>query len=147
MWQSDIQCRVRALDHLVLTVKNIPDAVRFYTQVLGMRGMQFTAEDGTRRWALNFGQSQINLQQAGREFMPKAAHPTLGSADICLLTDAGVEDWMTHLAIHEIDIEDGPVERQGAIGPMSSLYIRDPDSNLVEVSVPLMERGMPERPV
>lgn len=142
MLQTEIQCRVRALDHLVLTVRNIPETVRFYTQVLGMRGMQFTGEDGSRRWALNFGQSQINLQQAGREFAPKAARPTLGSADICLLTDAGIEDWMTHLAIHQVDIEAGPVERQGAIGLMSSLYVRDPDANLVEVAIPLIGQGM-----
>lgn len=136
MLNTEIQCRVRALDHLVLTVKNIPDTVRFYTQVLGMRGQQFTATDGTRRWALNFGQSKINLHQAGRSFDPKAAHPTTGSADLCFLTDAGLDDWMTHLAIHQIEIEDGPVTRSGATGPIASIYIRDPDLNLIEVSVP-----------
>lgn len=136
MLQSDIQCRVRALDHLVLTVKNVPQTVRFYTQVLGMRGQQFTTADGTRRWALNFGQSKINLHQSGREFDPKATHPTMGSADMCFLTDATVDDWMNHLAIHQIDIEEGPVARSGATGPIMSIYFRDPDLNLVEVSVP-----------
>ncbi|MEO9652227.1 MAG: VOC family protein [Roseobacter sp.] len=136
MLQSEIQCRVRALDHLVLTVKNIPETVRFYTQVLGMRGAQFSVKDGSRRWALHFGQSKINLHQAGRGFDPKAAHPTEGAADLCFLTDAGIDDWMTHLAVHDIDIEEGPVQRSGAKGPITSLYIRDPDKNLIEVSVP-----------
>lgn len=104
MRQPEIQCRVRALDHLVLTVDNIPQTVRFYTQVLGMRGAQFDAADGSRRWALNFGQTKTNLHQAGREFAPKAAYPTTVSADLCFLTDASIDEWLTHLAIHQIDI-------------------------------------------
>ncbi len=134
--QFEIQCRVRALDHLVLTVRNIPQTVRFYTQVLGMRGSQFKATDGTKRWALHFGQSKINLHTSGQEFDPKAQKPTPGSADLCFLTDAGMDDWLNHLAIHQVDIEDGPVPRSGASGPLLSLYIRDPDHNLVEISVP-----------
>lgn len=132
---SDIQCRVRALDHLVLTVTSIPDTVRFYTQVLGMRGEQFEAADGSRRWALIFGQSKINLHQKGREFSPRAAYPHPGTADLCFLTDAPLEDWMVHLTTHQVDIEDGPVPRSGAKGPIMSLYLRDPDKNLIEVSV------------
>lgn len=136
MQQPEIQCRVRALDHLVLTVGDITATVRFYTQVLGMRGMQFDASDGSRRWALKFGQSKINLHQKGREFEPKAAHPQSGSADLCFLTDAPMDDWLTHLAIHQVEIEDGPVKRSGATGPILSVYLRDPDQNLIEVSVP-----------
>ena len=136
MSQSPIQCRVRELDHLVLTVASIPESVRFYTQVLGMRGVQFTATDGSRRWALQFGQSKINLHQRGREFDPKAAHPQPGSADLCFLTDAPVRDWVEHLTTHQVEIEDGPVARSGARGPILSLYLRDPDGNLIEVSVP-----------
>lgn len=135
MSPSDIQCRVRVLDHLVLTVASIPETVRFYTQVLGMRGEQFEAADGTRRWTLLFGQSKINLHQKGREFDPKAAHPNPGTADLCFLTDAPLEDWMAHLVTHQVDIEDGPVPRSGAKGPIMSLYLRDPDRNLIEVSV------------
>ena len=134
MSQSQIQCRVRALDHLVLTVASIPETVRFYTQVLGMRGMQFDAADGSRRWALAFGQSKINLHQKGKEFEPKAAAPTAGSADLCFLSDASIDDWMIHLAIHQVDIEDGPVGRTGATGPIVSIYVRDPDQNLIELS-------------
>ena len=135
MSQSFIQCRVRAFDHLVLTVRNIPQTVRFYTQVLGMRGEQFEAADGSVRWALKFGQSKINLHQAGREFDPKAAHPYPGTADICFLTDASMDDWLNHLAVHQTDIEEGPVRRSGAMGPIDSVYVRDPDQNLIEVSV------------
>ena len=136
MPDSDIQCRVRMLDHLVLTVKSIPETVRFYTQVLGMRGEQFEVADGTRRWALLFGQSKINLHQKGREFDPKAAHAHPGTADLCFLTDAPLADWMAHLTTHQVQIEDGPVPRSGATGPINSLYLRDPDGNLIEVSVP-----------
>ena len=138
MAQSDIQCRVRELDHLVLTVSSIPETVRFYTQVLGMRGQQFEVADGSKRWALRFGQSKINLHQKGREFDPKAANPGTGTADLCFLTDAPIEDWVKHLTIHGIKIEDGPVARSGATGPMTSLYLRDPDRNLIEVSVPAL---------
>lgn len=136
MQQSEIQCRVRAFDHLVLTVRSIPDSVRFYTQVLGMRGVQFDAGDGSKRWSLVFGHSKINLHQAGREFEPKAASPTPGSADICLLTDAPLADWINHLTVHEVEIIEGPVKRTGARGPIMSLYLRDPDQNLIEVAVP-----------
>lgn len=135
MSQSEIQCRVRALDHLVLTVRDIPETVRFYTQVLGMRGEQFTVADGSRRWALKYGLHKINLHQAGREFDPKAANPTSGSADLCFLTDAPIDDWMHHLAIHQVDIIEGPVARTGAQGPITSVYVRDPDDNLIEISV------------
>ncbi|WP_300033483.1 VOC family protein [uncultured Roseobacter sp.] len=136
MSQSEIQCRVRTLDHLVLTVTSIPDAVRFYTQVLGMRGKQFEAADGSRRWALLFGQHKINLHQKGREFEPKAAHAHPGTADLCFLTDAPLDDWIAHLGVHQVSVMEGPVRRSGATGPISSLYIRDPDNNLIEISVP-----------
>lgn len=138
MQPSNIQCRVRAIDHIVLTVSNIPDAVRFYTQVLGMRGEQFAGADGARRWALNFGQSKINLHQKGQEFSPNAANAAPGTADLCFLTDAPITDWMDHLDVHQVEIEAGPVERTGAKGAITSLYFRDPDQNLIEVSVPVL---------
>lgn len=135
MQQSPIQCRVRAIDHLVLTVNSIPETVRFYTQVLGMRGEQFDGTDGVRRWALNFGQSKINLHQKGREFLPNAANAAPGTADLCFLTDAPIRDWIDHLNTHQVEIEEGPVPRTGAKGRITSIYFRDPDGNLVEVSV------------
>ncbi len=136
MSNPNLQCRVRVLDHLVLTVSSIPQSVRFYSQVLGMRGEQFTAADGKNRWALLFGQSKINLHQKGREFTPHAKTPLPGTADLCFLTDAPLSEWQAHLATHQIEIEQGPVPRTGTRGPIMSLYIRDPDGNLIEIGQP-----------
>jgi catechol 2,3-dioxygenase-like lactoylglutathione lyase family enzyme len=134
MLQSQNTCRVQALDHLVLTVKDIPRTVAFYTKVLGMTEQWFKAADGTERAALLFGASKINLHQAGREFDPKAETPTSGSADLCFLTETEVTDWARHLADQGIPVLEGPVSRSGATGPLLSLYIRDPDGNLIEIS-------------
>ena len=136
MSQSKTQYTVHRLDHLVLTVQDIARTVDFYKAVLGMRAEIFEAADGTRRHSLSFGQSKINLHQAGQEFLPKAHAPTAGSADLCFLTETSLQDWMNHLADHHIDIAEGPVTRTGAQGPIQSLYIRDPDLNLIEISVP-----------
>jgi catechol 2,3-dioxygenase-like lactoylglutathione lyase family enzyme len=134
MAATAIQCRVRALDHLVLTVASIPETVRFYTQVLGMRGKQFEAADGSRRWALHFGQSKINLHQKGQTITPRAAHPHPGTADLCFLSEASIEEWQEHLETHQVDVETGPVKRTGARGTILSLYVRDPDDNLIEIA-------------
>ena len=117
------------LDHLVLTVANIDATVAFYTSALGMELVTF---DG--RKALRFGEQKINLHQAGNEFEPKAAHPTPGSADLCFITKTSLEDVISHLISKGYAIELGPVERTGAVGRMRSIYLRDPDSNLIEIS-------------
>jgi catechol 2,3-dioxygenase-like lactoylglutathione lyase family enzyme len=117
------------LDHLVLTVANIDATVDFYTSALGMELVTF---DG--RTALRFGVQKINLHQAGNEFEPKAAHPTPGSADLCFITKTSLEDVISHLISKGYAIELGPVERTGAVGRMRSIYLRDPDSNLIEIS-------------
>ncbi|WP_299966154.1 VOC family protein [uncultured Roseobacter sp.] len=130
----DIQCRVRALDHLDLMVRNIPDAVRFYTQVLGMRGVQFTAPDGGRHWALHFGQSKINLHSATSPAGLATATLTPGTASLCFLSDAPLADWIVHLTTHQIDIEDGPVPASGAKGPLTTIFIRDPDGTLIQIA-------------
>jgi catechol 2,3-dioxygenase-like lactoylglutathione lyase family enzyme len=117
------------LDHLVLTVANIDATVAFYTSALGMELVIF---DG--RAALRFGQQKLNLHQAGNEFEPKAAHPTPGSADLCFITKTSLEDVISHLVSKGYAIELGPVERTGAVGRMRSIYLRDADSNLVEIS-------------
>ncbi|MQA85336.1 MAG: VOC family protein [Streptosporangiales bacterium] len=122
--------RVDRLDHLVLTVVDVDRAIDFYTRVLGLRAVTF---DGGRH-ALEFGRSKINLHQAGHEFEPKAAHPTPGSADLCFIAEDPLEDVLRHLASHGVAIEEGPVPRTGATGTMSSVYIRDPDNNLIEIS-------------
>ncbi|WP_425040399.1 VOC family protein [Primorskyibacter sp. S187A] len=128
--------RVLSLDHLVLTVADIPTTCAFYEDVLGMRASAFQPASGPSRWALHFGEQKINLHEAGREFEPKADRPTAGSADLCFLASSSVEDWQAHLKKHAVAIEEGPVCRTGATGPILSFYIRDPDQNLIEISFP-----------
>jgi catechol 2,3-dioxygenase-like lactoylglutathione lyase family enzyme len=119
------------LDHLVLTVADIEATLDFYTRVLGMRAETF----GEGRRALVFGRQKVNLHQAGREFSPRAAHATPGSADFCLITETPLAQVQEELAAHGVPIEVGPVPKQGALGPMQSVYVRDPDANLVEIAV------------
>jgi catechol 2,3-dioxygenase-like lactoylglutathione lyase family enzyme len=124
-----------ALDHLVLTVADIDGTCLFYQDILGMQSESFIVADGSRRWALKFGIQKINLHQVGAEFDPKSANPTAGSADLCFLTSTPLNDWMEHLSNHSVTIEDGPVTRTGATRPIVSIYIRDPDRNLIEISI------------
>jgi catechol 2,3-dioxygenase-like lactoylglutathione lyase family enzyme len=121
---------VNRLDHLVLTVASIDVTVDFYTQVLGMEAITF----GTGRTALRFGTSKINLHEAGSEFEPKALRPTPGSADICLIVDDDLATVIAGVTGAGITIEEGPVDRTGATGPIVSCYLRDPDQNLIELS-------------
>lgn len=118
------------LDHLVLTVADIEATCRFYGHALGMQVVTF----GAGRKALQFGRQKINLHQAGREFEPKAERPTPGSADLCFIAAVSLEVVIAHLAEAGVPIELGPVDRTGAIGPIRSVYIRDPDLNLIEIS-------------
>jgi catechol 2,3-dioxygenase-like lactoylglutathione lyase family enzyme len=122
--------RIKQLDHLVLTVKNIQETVRFYVSVLGMEREIF----GDGRVALKFGCQKINLHEAGKELDPKAHQPTPGSADLCLVTDIEIKVAMAHVTRHGVDIIAGPVPRQGANGAIVSFYIRDPDFNLIEIA-------------
>ncbi len=122
--------RVDRLDHLVLTVASIEATVEFYARVLGMGVVTF----GAGRIALTFGTSKINLHETGKEFEPRASHPTPGSADICLIVDDGIADVVAQLAVAGVPVEAGPVERTGATGPIVSCYLRDPDHNLIELS-------------
>jgi catechol 2,3-dioxygenase-like lactoylglutathione lyase family enzyme len=119
------------LDHLVLTVADVDATVDFYERVLGMTPVTF----GAGRRALAFGEQKINLHQAGAEFEPKALRPTPGSADLCLVTRADLDDVERRLREVGVEIEEGPVDRTGALGPIRSVYFRDPDLNLLEVSV------------
>lgn len=126
--------KLAALDHLVLTVADIDRTVAFYEQVLGMRVEVFRPSDGSLRTALVFGEQKINLHSAAKPFKPKAERPTAGSADLCFLSDEPLEDWVTHFEASGVRVLEGPVGRTGAAGPIISLYIRDPDGNLIEVS-------------
>ena len=118
------------IDHIVLTVSDIEGTVRFYTDVLGMRAVTF----GDGRRALAFGGQKINLHQSGGEFEPKAVRPTPGLADLCLITQTPPGEVLDHLSGCGVEAIEGPVERAGALGPMRSVYFRDPDGNLIEVS-------------
>uniref|UniRef100_UPI001250357E VOC family protein n=1 Tax=Acinetobacter bereziniae TaxID=106648 RepID=UPI001250357E len=89
---------------------------------------------GNNRKALKFGQQKINLHQAGKEFEPKAKHPTPGSADLCFITATPLNEAITHLAHQQVEIQEGPVRRTGDVGNIMSVYIRDPDENLIEIS-------------
>lgn len=129
--------KLKSLDHLVLTVASIDATSAFYEIVLGMKVDQFSAADGTTRTALSFGDQKINLHQAGSEFAPHAMHPTSGSSDLCFLTDTPIPEWIAHLATLDVPIEQGPIKRTGATGPILSIYIRDPDDNLIEVATKL----------
>lgn len=118
------------LDHLVLTVGSIEQTCGFYTRVLGMQARSF----GDGRRALHFGNTKINLHLQGHEFEPKAARPTAGSADLCLIAATPLADVVAHLRDCGVEIIEGPVPRTGALGAMQSVYFRDPDGNLIEVS-------------
>jgi catechol 2,3-dioxygenase-like lactoylglutathione lyase family enzyme len=122
--------RIDRLDHLVLTVADVGRTAEFYQRVLGMREVTFAGS----RHALRFGNSKINLHQAGHEFEPKAARPTPGSADICLISSDPLPAVCAQLAAQGVAVEEGPVARTGATGEISSVYIRDPDGNLIEIS-------------
>jgi catechol 2,3-dioxygenase-like lactoylglutathione lyase family enzyme len=121
---------IESLDHLVLTVASIDETCDFYRRALGMAVQRF----GAGRVALRFGRQKINLHQAGKELEPKALRPTPGSADLCFLTSTSLDEVVAHLAAERVAIEEGPVERTGAEGPIRSVYVRDPDGNLIEVS-------------
>ncbi len=118
------------IDHLVLTVKDIQATCDFYTRVLGMKVVTF----GKDRKALAFGKQKINLHEQGREFEPKATHPTPGAIDLCLITEQPLPEVIDHLRSCRVTILEGPMERTGATGPITSMYFRDPDGNLIEVS-------------
>ncbi|WP_151819466.1 VOC family protein [Acinetobacter seifertii] len=122
--------KISYLDHLVLTVASIENTCNFYQTVLGFEVITFKGD----RKALQFGNQKINLHQQGKEFEPKALQPTPGSADLCFISETPISEVVAHLNQLNIQIEEGPVERTGAMHPILSVYIRDPDQNLIEIS-------------
>jgi len=122
--------KIDQLDHLVLTVRSIEVAIDFYSRVLGMEVVAF----GEGRKALRFGSQKINLHEQGKEFEPKAHRPTPGSADLCFLTSVPLRQVQAHLAHQGVLITEGPIRRTGAVGSLLSVYVRDPDENLIEIS-------------
>lgn len=118
------------IDHIVFTVSNIEKTCWFYQEVLGVDVRTFKGD----RHALHFGNQKINLHQVGNEYTPKAKYPTAGAMDVCLIVDTPISDVMEDLRNKNIAIEEGPIERTGACGKIISIYIRDPDNNLIELS-------------
>ena len=125
---------ITGLDHLVLTVSDMVTSIAFYRDILGMEALEFEAADGSRRWALAFGAQKINLHPAQAPFTPHAAEPRAGSSDLCFLSPAPLDAWAAYFEACGQEVLDGPVQRSGALGPIVSLYIRDPDGNLLEIA-------------
>lgn len=121
---------IAGIDHFVLTVRSVDTTCDFYQRVLGMRRL----DEPNRPTALLFGSQKINLHEVGRAFEPKAKAPTPGSGDFCLVAAVPLAEVQASLQANGVAVEVGPVERIGARGPMVSVYFRDPDGNLVEVS-------------
>ena len=122
---------IASIDHLVLTTRDLERCVDFYTRVLGMSLERF----GQGRLALRFGDQKINLHEAGQEFEPKATSPTPGALDLCFLADRPLAEVIARLEGQGVKIVEGPVERTGACFGLLSVYVRDPDGNLVEIAV------------
>jgi catechol 2,3-dioxygenase-like lactoylglutathione lyase family enzyme len=121
---------IESIDHLVLTVRTLEATLSFYERVLGFKREISSGAPA----ALRFGRQKINVHERGHTFEPKAAYPTPGAGDFCLITRCPIEEIIVHLKACGIVVELGPVPRRGALGPMTSIYFRDPDGNLVEVS-------------
>ena len=122
--------RIASIDHIVLTVADLQRTLDFYVRVLGMREVDFA----NGRKALAFGSQKINLHVKGEEILPNALNANVGTGDICLLTDTPLESVLGELEAAGIAVEQGVVPRTGALGAISSIYVRDPDGNLIEIS-------------
>ncbi|MGY3228771.1 catechol 2,3-dioxygenase-like lactoylglutathione lyase family enzyme [Luteibacter sp. HA06] len=129
-WGIVKRMKIDRIDHLVLTVADIDATVAFYTKVLGFNVTTF----GEGRKALTFGRQKFNLHQRGKEFEPKAKAPTPGAIDICLIASTPLGEVVEELRALGIAIEEGPINRTGAVGPICSVYLRDPDQNLIEIA-------------
>ena len=122
------------IDHIVLTTRDLKACIRFYTDVLGMKLESFETP-GAQRLALKFGEQKINLHEWGREFEPRAHVAVPGSLDLCFIAERPLDDVIAKLQAARVKIIEGPVKKTGAVGPIRSVYVRDPDLNLVEISV------------
>ena len=126
---------IKSIDHIVLTAQNIEQTITFYCDVLEMQLESFTPPDGSpARKALKFGNQKINLHDAKAPYVPHAKNPTSGTIDICFLSDLSIQECIKRFGSHNIPIENGPVQKTGATGPLMSIYVRDPDGSLIEIS-------------
>ena len=123
------------IDHVVITVSDINKSIDFYSNILGMELHEFlSSTDNVKRKSLKFGKQKINLHEASKPFKPHAINPIPGAMDICFLSEINIDDWIKIFNKFNIKIEDGPVKKTGANGPIRSIYVRDPDKNLIEIS-------------
>jgi len=119
------------IDHIVLTTRDLPACRRFYCDVLGMKSETFAPG----RIGLKFGKQKINLHEWGKEFTPRAHVAAPGTLDLCFISNIPLDKVIERLKTSKVQILEGPVDKTGALGPMRSVYVRDPDLNLVEISV------------
>ena len=124
-----------SIDHIVMQTFDVSETIKFYTEILGMTHIEFQPPTGEpARQSLHFGAQKINLHDVSAPFVPHARNPAAGAIDLCFITRQSIGDWQRHLSKCGIGIEVGPVRKIGANGPLSSIYIRDPDGNLIEIS-------------
>ena len=124
-----------SIDHIVMTASDMDKTISFYCDVLGMTLEDFTPSDGGEaRKSLKFGNQKINLHQAKSPYKPHANNPVSGAVDICFLSSITIGEWQNIFSEKNIEIEDGPVQKTGATSSIMSLYVRDPDLNLIEIS-------------
>ena len=128
--------KLEKIDHVVITVKNLKKTIDFYTNILGMKLEKFSSSsnDNQIRYAVSFGSQKINIHEEKKPIKPNALNPSSGSMDICFISKNKINDWVHHLVKKGINIEIGPEKKTGALGPILSIYIRDPDFNLIEIS-------------
>lgn len=124
--------QIRAIDHLVLTTGDVERCIEFYTRVLGMQKLEY----GSGRLALSFGEQKINIHPLNASITPLPAQPTPGAIDLCLLSGVPLHEVLEHFRKHGVEVIEGPVARNGARFPLLSVYIRDPDGNLIEIAEP-----------
>ena len=128
--------KLEKIDHVVITVKDLKKTIDFYTNILGMKLEKFSSslDNDQIRYAVSFGSQKINIHEEKKPIKPNALNPSSGSMDICFISKNKINDWVHHLVQKGINIEIGPERKTGALGPILSIYIRDPDFNLIEIS-------------
>ena len=128
--------KLEKIDHVVITVKDLNKTIDFYTNILGMKLEKFSSslKNNQIRYAVSFGFQKINIHEEKKPLKPNALNPSSGSMDICFISQNKINDWMNHLEKKGVNIEFGPEQKTGASGPILSIYIRDPDFNLIEIS-------------
>ena len=126
---------ITSIDHIVLTVKDVDKTIFFYCDILGMKLEENIDEyKGKKRFYLKFGSQKINVHSEKKPFVPHAKNPISGAVDVCFLSSLPIKDWIKTLTKNKIEVEIGPVQREGATGKLNSIYLRDPDMNLIEIS-------------